>query len=393
MRLEGKGALAPRGRLRWGAAIYELHEAVRLGVCQAPTCIFIQHKTGLWKTECRKTNENKNRRCTPRGPIQIPGRAYFFAYVGPLGTSNATVHLLSARAVRWLWRSPSCWAPPSCSVCRASPWATAHTALSASPPCVFAAPPSCHSSAGRRGGVSLCGDRAGTGRCQDLSLAGRWTPGRLWLAPLPLTHRGRGRGAWHAHQVGHGVAFCELCPFCARRSLIIFLGDTPGRRGCVFTRFGGTGSRGSPRRPRRLPLPPAAHGSPFSVARHRPGRVSLSAQLSLCEEGRVQRHCLSCGPAQDALQEAYNQKGVFPGEQFKPARRPWTLLNFLFWATVLLSPLFSFVLGVFASGSPLLILTFLGFVGAASFGVRRLIGVTEIEKGSSYGNQEFKKKE
>lgn len=95
----------------------------------------------------------------------------------------------------------------------------------------------------------------------------------------------------------------------------------------------------------------------------------------------------------DALQEIYNQKGVFPGQQFKPARRPWTLLNFLSWATLLLSPLFSFVLGVFASGSPLLILTFLGFVGAASFGVRRLIGVTEIEKGSSYGNQEFKKKE
>ncbi|XP_010634754.1 1-acyl-sn-glycerol-3-phosphate acyltransferase gamma isoform X2 [Fukomys damarensis] len=79
----------------------------------------------------------------------------------------------------------------------------------------------------------------------------------------------------------------------------------------------------------------------------------------------------------DALQEMYNQKGFFPGEQFKPARRPWTLLNFLCWATVLLSPLFSFVLGVFST----------------SFGVRRLIGMTEIEKGSSYGNQEFKKKE
>lgn len=62
----------------------------------------------------------------------------------------------------------------------------------------------------------------------------------------------------------------------------------------------------------------------------------------------------------------YNQKGMFPGEQFKPARRPWTLLNFLSWATILLSPLFSFVLGVFASGSPLLILTFLGFVGAGN---------------------------
>jgi hypothetical protein len=69
---------------------------------------------------------------------------------------------------------------------------------------------------------------------------------------------------------------------------------------------------------------------------------------------------------QDALQEMYEQKGVFPGEQIKPARRPWTLLNFLCWATILLSPLFSFVLGVFASGSPLLILTFLGFVGAGN---------------------------
>ncbi|XP_011374681.1 1-acyl-sn-glycerol-3-phosphate acyltransferase gamma [Pteropus vampyrus] len=95
----------------------------------------------------------------------------------------------------------------------------------------------------------------------------------------------------------------------------------------------------------------------------------------------------------DALQEMYSREGVFPGQQFQPARRPWTLLNFLFWATVLLSPLLSFAVGVFASGSPLSILTFLGFVGAASFGVRRLIGVTEIEKGSSYGNQEFKKKE
>ncbi|ETE66236.1 1-acyl-sn-glycerol-3-phosphate acyltransferase gamma, partial [Ophiophagus hannah] len=94
----------------------------------------------------------------------------------------------------------------------------------------------------------------------------------------------------------------------------------------------------------------------------------------------------------DALQEKYNQEGLFPGQQFKPPRRPWTLLNFLFWAAVLLSPLFKFGFGIFASGSPLLILAFLCFVGAVSFGGRRLIGVTEIEKGSSYGNQEFKKK-
>lgn len=68
--------------------------------------------------------------------------------------------------------------------------------------------------------------------------------------------------------------------------------------------------------------------------------------------------------SKDALQEKYNQEGIFPGQKFIPPRRPWTLLNFLFWSTILLSPLFKFGFGIFASGSPLLILAFLGFVGA-----------------------------
>ncbi|XP_077335593.1 1-acyl-sn-glycerol-3-phosphate acyltransferase gamma [Lithobates pipiens] len=93
----------------------------------------------------------------------------------------------------------------------------------------------------------------------------------------------------------------------------------------------------------------------------------------------------------DALQERYFQEGTFPGPQIISYRRPWTLLNFLFWATLLLSPLISFAIGIFASGSPLLILSFLGFMWTASFAVRRLIGVTQIERGSSYGNSEVKK--
>ncbi|KAM3935768.1 1-acyl-sn-glycerol-3-phosphate acyltransferase gamma isoform 1-T2 [Leptodactylus fuscus] len=95
----------------------------------------------------------------------------------------------------------------------------------------------------------------------------------------------------------------------------------------------------------------------------------------------------------DALQEQYIQEGTFPGTQIIPSRRPWTLLNFLFWATLLLSPLISFAIGIFASGSPLLILSFMGFMWIASFAVRRLIGVTEIERGSSYGNSAVKKTE
>ncbi|KAG8000754.1 1-acyl-sn-glycerol-3-phosphate acyltransferase gamma [Nibea albiflora] len=79
----------------------------------------------------------------------------------------------------------------------------------------------------------------------------------------------------------------------------------------------------------------------------------------------------------DALQETYNKEGKFPGPTIIPHRRLWTLLNFLFWATLLLSPLINFACGVAVS---------------ASIAIRRLIGVTEVKKtGSSYGNQEAKK--
>lgn len=66
--------------------------------------------------------------------------------------------------------------------------------------------------------------------------------------------------------------------------------------------------------------------------------------------------------AQDALQETYNKEGRFPGPTILPHRRPWTLLNFLFWATLLLSPLINFACGVAVSGSPLLIIGFIIFL-------------------------------
>ncbi|KAI5090013.1 1-acyl-sn-glycerol-3-phosphate acyltransferase gamma, partial [Silurus meridionalis] len=94
----------------------------------------------------------------------------------------------------------------------------------------------------------------------------------------------------------------------------------------------------------------------------------------------------------DELQEYYFKEGCFPGPTIKPKRRLWTLLNFLFWATLLLSPLINFAWDVFVSGSPLLIISFMIFLIIASVAVRRLIGVTEVKKtGSSYGNVESKK--
>ncbi|XP_014028872.1 1-acyl-sn-glycerol-3-phosphate acyltransferase gamma [Salmo salar] len=94
----------------------------------------------------------------------------------------------------------------------------------------------------------------------------------------------------------------------------------------------------------------------------------------------------------DALQEHYHKEGTFPGPTITPPRRLWTLLNFLFWATLLLSPLINFACGVVVSGSPLLILGFSLFLIIASIAIRRLIGVTEIKKtGSSYGDEGAKK--
>lgn len=79
------------------------------------------------------------------------------------------------------------------------------------------------------------------------------------------------------------------------------------------------------------------------------------------KKNTVQTNYFSC-PAQDALQENYNKEGKFPGPTIIPRRRPWTLLNFLFWATLLLSPLINFACGVAVSGSPLLIIGFIIFL-------------------------------
>uniref|UniRef100_S4RKT2 Acyltransferase C-terminal domain-containing protein n=1 Tax=Petromyzon marinus TaxID=7757 RepID=S4RKT2_PETMA len=93
----------------------------------------------------------------------------------------------------------------------------------------------------------------------------------------------------------------------------------------------------------------------------------------------------------DDLQEEYEQSGKFPGQMFQPPRRPWVPLNWAFWASLLLSPLFHFAAGVATSGSALAIAGLIAVVIAASVGVRQLISVTEIDKGSSYGINQSKK--
>lgn len=54
---------------------------------------------------------------------------------------------------------------------------------------------------------------------------------------------------------------------------------------------------------------------------------------------------------QDAFQEEYYRTGVFPETPWVPPRRPWSLVNWLFWASLLLYPFFQFLVSMVSSGS------------------------------------------
>ncbi|KAJ7422338.1 1-acyl-sn-glycerol-3-phosphate acyltransferase delta [Pitangus sulphuratus] len=135
----------------------------------------------------------------------------------------------------------------------------------------------------------------------------------------------------------------------------------------------------------------------------------------------------------DAFQEEYYQTGTYPAVPIVPPHRPWTLLNWLFWALLLLYPLFKLLINMINSGSSLTLASFAFVIIIASslmvgedmsdlpsqdaiskyldvevwkhqmhlswmvtlgtsVGVRWMIGVTEINKGSTYGNNENKQK-
>ncbi|EPQ13355.1 1-acyl-sn-glycerol-3-phosphate acyltransferase delta [Myotis brandtii] len=95
----------------------------------------------------------------------------------------------------------------------------------------------------------------------------------------------------------------------------------------------------------------------------------------------------------DAFQEEYYRTGTFPETPMVPSRRPWTLLNWLFWASLLLYPFFRFLVSMVSSGSSLTLAGFVLVFFVASMGVRWMIGVTEIDKGSAYGNMDSKQKQ
>ncbi|XP_041646305.1 1-acyl-sn-glycerol-3-phosphate acyltransferase delta [Cheilinus undulatus] len=90
----------------------------------------------------------------------------------------------------------------------------------------------------------------------------------------------------------------------------------------------------------------------------------------------------------DSFQDHYIQTGRYPGPIVNPPRRPWALINWIFWAFLLLYPLGLLFTQLISSGSMWTILASVALCTAASLGVRWMIGQTEINKSSNYGNKE-----
>ncbi|KAG8444475.1 hypothetical protein GDO86_009592 [Hymenochirus boettgeri] len=53
----------------------------------------------------------------------------------------------------------------------------------------------------------------------------------------------------------------------------------------------------------------------------------------------------------DSFQEEYSKTGTYPGIAVAAPRRPWTLLNWIFWASLLSYPLFKVLVNMINSGS------------------------------------------
>uniref|UniRef100_A0A3P8V5E5 1-acyl-sn-glycerol-3-phosphate acyltransferase delta n=1 Tax=Cynoglossus semilaevis TaxID=244447 RepID=A0A3P8V5E5_CYNSE len=67
----------------------------------------------------------------------------------------------------------------------------------------------------------------------------------------------------------------------------------------------------------------------------------------------------------DSFQEHYAQTGRYPGPIVSPARRPWTLINWLFWSCLLLYPLGLLLSQLVSSGSVLTLVVSVALCSAA----------------------------
>ncbi|KAK3774603.1 hypothetical protein RRG08_035032 [Elysia crispata] len=87
----------------------------------------------------------------------------------------------------------------------------------------------------------------------------------------------------------------------------------------------------------------------------------------------------------DDLFDDFLRTGKFSGPSHHIPRRVNDLLMFLFWAVLLWVPLFYYIISLFVAGSLTQQLIVVAVVAVASYIVKLMIGVTEIDRNSEYG--------
>ncbi|XP_046363328.1 1-acyl-sn-glycerol-3-phosphate acyltransferase gamma-like isoform X1 [Haliotis rufescens] len=90
----------------------------------------------------------------------------------------------------------------------------------------------------------------------------------------------------------------------------------------------------------------------------------------------------------DEIYDHFVQTNTLKGKGYHEPRRYRDLIFFLMWAVITCVPLFYYLGGIFLSGSLTQQLICVVVVAIASVGVRMMIGVTEINRGSTYGKKE-----
>ncbi|XP_078698804.1 1-acyl-sn-glycerol-3-phosphate acyltransferase delta-like isoform X1 [Branchiostoma floridae x Branchiostoma belcheri] len=104
------------------------------------------------------------------------------------------------------------------------------------------------------------------------------------------------------------------------------------------------------------------------------------------EESACAEYCHELYRIKDKNFEYFEQNGVFPDKVREIPRRPYTLLIFTFWSVLLVVPLMKYLVGLVLSGSTFMIAgVVLGGV-LVSLLLQKMMEVTQISKGSSYGH-------
>lgn len=88
----------------------------------------------------------------------------------------------------------------------------------------------------------------------------------------------------------------------------------------------------------------------------------------------------------DDLFEGFLQAGKFPGPEHHIPRRVNDLAMFLVWAVLLWVPLFYYIASLFVSGTITQQIIVITTLAVGTYIVKLMIGVTEIDQNSDYGN-------